>query len=75
MIRVTRAWAPLAISFCALFVAVGGVSWARNVISGTEIEKDSIQLNRLTESARRSIAGKPGGDRTDRTDRNHGAEG
>jgi hypothetical protein len=60
MIRIARAWAPLAISFCALFVALGGVGWARSLISGNEIKKNSIALNRLTQSARRSLAGKPG---------------
>lgn len=60
MTRVTRTWAPLAISLFALFAAVGGVGWAGSLISGKKIKKNSIPLNRLTKSARRSLAGKQG---------------
>ena len=51
---------PLAISLIALFAALGGVGWASSLISGKTIKKNSIPLNRLSKSARNSLAGKQG---------------
>ena len=60
MTKGIRTWAPLAVSLLALFIALGGVSWAQALISGKQIKKNSIPLNRLTKSAQRSLAGKQG---------------
>jgi hypothetical protein len=60
MTKVTRTWAPLVISTLALFAALGGVGWARTLINGGTIEKNSIPVNRLTKSAQRALAGKRG---------------
>jgi hypothetical protein len=60
MTKGVRWWAPLAVSLLALFVALGGVSWAEAVISGKQIKKNSIPLNRLTKAAQRALAGVQG---------------
>ena len=60
MFKGVKAWAPLAISAIALFAALGGVGWAAGLISGKTIKPNSIPLNRLTKSARSSLAGRQG---------------
>ena len=42
MTKGIRTWAPLAVSLLALFIALGGVSWAQALISGKQIKKNSI---------------------------------
>jgi hypothetical protein len=60
MFKGVKAWAPMAISAIALFAALGGVGWAAGLISGKTIKPNSIPLNRLTKSARSSLAGRQG---------------
>jgi hypothetical protein len=60
MFKGVKAWAPLVISAIALFAALGGVGWAAGLVSGKTIKPNSIPLNRLTKSARSSLAGRQG---------------
>ncbi len=52
--------AALVLAAAALFFSLGGLSWAKHLIKGSQIKKHGVQANRLTKKARRSLQGAPG---------------
>jgi hypothetical protein len=59
----SRATIGMVTGSLALFIAVGGVGYAKkavHLLSGSQIKKGSIQLDRLSPAARRSLKGQTG---------------